>query len=121
MIPGSELTGMACGNHGEHIVSTKVLPKPIKVRRDKSSRINLRVDATVKATLMQAARLQQVKLTDFMLNSSKAAAEVALGDRTRFVLSPEDWREFNKALEAPPRSLEGLRKLFAGTPVFKSA
>lgn len=50
-----------------------------------------------------AARLQQLKLTEFMLKSSQAAAESTLAERTRFMLSPEKWRKFNAALDAPAR------------------
>ena len=71
--------------------------------------------------LVQAANLQHVPLTEFMLNSSRIAAEMALGDRTRFILSPEKWREFNTALDAPPRKIAGLRKLFAGKSAFEGS
>jgi len=71
--------------------------------------------------LVQAARLQQVKLTEFMIKSSQAAAEMALADRTRFILPAEQWRQFNAALDSPPRSIPALRKLFAARSVFDGA
>jgi uncharacterized protein (DUF1778 family) len=77
-----------------------------------AARTNLRVRPQIKATLVQAARLQQVKLTEFMINSSQAAAEMALADRTRFVLPAGKWREFNAALDSRPREIPALRKLF---------
>ena len=92
-----------------------------KSRPPQSTRINLRVDAGVKATLVQAAKLQHQKLTEFMLNSSRAAAEIALAVRTRFVLPPDKWTEFNAALDAPPREIPALNKLFTKNPVFESA
>ena len=78
------------------------------------------MDAGVKVTLVQAAKLQHQKLTEFMLNSSRAAAEMVLADRTRFVLSPDNWAEFNAALDGPPRKIPALRKLFAKNPVLES-
>ena len=66
--------------------------------------------------LVQAARLQQVKLTEFMIKSSQAAAETALADRTRFVLPAGKWREFNAALDSPPRQIPALRELFGEPP-----
>lgn len=71
--------------------------------------------------LVQAARLQQVKLTEFMIKSSQAAAEMALADRSRFVLSAEKWREFNAALDSPPQEIGVLRKLFEERSVFERA
>ena len=52
-----------------------------------------------------------MKLTEFMVRSSQAAAEHLLTERSRFVLSPEKWREFNAALDAPNRPIPALRKL----------
>ncbi len=85
-----------------------------------SARLNLRVDPRVKSLLARAARLQRLKLTEFMLQSSQTAAENALSDRTRFVLSPEKWHAFNAALQAPARDIPELRKLFAQGGVFET-
>ena len=70
---------------------------------------------------MQAARLQQVKRTEFMIKSAQVAAEMALADRSRFVLPAGKWREFYAALDAPLRALPGLRKLFSEPSAFGSA
>ena len=85
------------------------------------ARINLRVRPQVKAVLAQAARLQQVKLTEFMIKSSQVAAEMAMGDCTRFVLPAGRWRESYVALDAPARAIRELRKLFSEPSAFGSA
>ena len=51
-----------------------------------AARINLRVRPPIKTMLVKAAGLRRVKLTEFMIKSAQAAAEMALADRTRFVL-----------------------------------
>jgi len=102
-------------------VSTKARNGSTKARQASSARINLRVDARVKAMLMRAARAQRLKLTEFMVKSSQAAAETALIERTRFVLPPDKWRQFNAALDAPPRQVPALKKIFTEAPVFKPA
>lgn len=84
-----------------------------------SARVNLRIDPRVKAVLVRAARLQQLKLTEFMVKSSRAAAEAALAERTRFVLPSDKWQEFNSALEAPARQIPALRKLFGEPPMLR--
>jgi uncharacterized protein (DUF1778 family) len=71
------------------------------------------VDCRVKAMLVRAATSQRLELTEFMVKASQAAAETALADRTRFVLSADKWREFNAALDAPARQIPALRRLFA--------
>ena len=100
-------------------MSTTLKTRP-KLLRSGSTRINLRVQRQIKAMLVQAARLQQVKLTEFMIKASQAAAEMALAERTRFVLPADKWRQFNAALDSAPRELPALRKLFAGDSVFGS-
>jgi uncharacterized protein (DUF1778 family) len=84
-----------------------------------SARINLRVDAQVKTMLVRAARSQRLKLTEFMIKSSQVAAETAMAERTRFVLPPDKWRQFNAALDAPARQVPALKKLFTEASVFK--
>jgi uncharacterized protein (DUF1778 family) len=92
-----------------------------KARAPAGARTNLRVRPQVKAVLVQAARLQQVKLTEFMIKSAQVAAEMALADRSRFVLPAGKWREFYPAFDAPPRAIPELRKLFSGPSAFGSA
>jgi uncharacterized protein (DUF1778 family) len=79
------------------------------------------VRSQVKAVLVQAARLQQVKVTEFMIKSSQVADEIALTDRSRLVLPAGKWGEFYAALDAPPRAIPELRKLFSGASAFGSA
>ena len=75
----------------------------------------------IKQVLLRAAKLRQVNLTDFMVESSYVAAQIALADRTHFTLSPQKWEEFNAALDAPPKDIPALRQLFRTPSVFKSA
>jgi uncharacterized protein (DUF1778 family) len=100
-------------------VSTRSVKSVAKQRRQASARINLRVHSDVKAMLVRAARLQRIKLTEFMVECSQAAAETALAERSRFVLPPDKWRAFNTALDSPPREITALRKLFAEPSVFE--
>ena len=91
-----------------------------KARALAGARINLRVRSQVKAVLVQAARLQQVELTEFIIKSLQVAADMALADRRRFVLPAGKWREFYAALDAPPRAIPELRKVFSEPSAFGS-
>src|SRR5258708_9056846 len=104
-----------------HSVSTAIKHRASKPRRISSVRISLRIDPQIKAVLAGAAKLQEVNLTEFLIKSSRTAAESALADRTRFVLSPPKWREFNAALDSPPRDIPALRQLFKEPSVFDPA
>ena len=70
--------------------------------------------------LLEAARLRNLNLTEFVLESSQVAAEMALADRTHFVLSPQKWREFHEALDAPPQDNPALRKFLNQPSVFRT-
>jgi uncharacterized protein (DUF1778 family) len=78
------------------------------------------VDSKVKTMLVKAARVQRLKLTEFMVRASQSAAETALADRARFVLPPDRWRQFNAALDAPAKKIPALKKLFSAASVFKT-
>ncbi len=94
--------------------------KATRQRKGKSTRINIRVHAEIKRLLVRAAKNQHIELSEFMLRSSQAAAEIELADHTRFVLPTDKWLEFNKLLDAPPRDLPGLRKLLSEPSVFET-
>ena len=102
-------------------MSTTIQRRSVKPRRAGSARVNLRIHPAVKAALLKAAGLQRVKLTEFMVKSSQAAAEAAMAERTQFVLPADKWRKFNAALDAPPRRIPALRKLFRERSVFEGA
>jgi uncharacterized protein (DUF1778 family) len=79
----------------------------------KTRRFQLRATAREERLIKVAAERQGVNVTDFILSAAREKAEVALADRTRFVLPPEKWREFLKVLDRPAREKPRLRKLFA--------
>ena len=86
-----------------------------------SGRASFRIDPRVKAIIEQAARTQRANFSEFVVNSSLAAAESVLAARTRFVLPPGQWKKFVAALDAPPREIPALRKLLAEPSVFGRA
>jgi uncharacterized protein (DUF1778 family) len=85
-----------------------------------TTRINIRVAPVTKKLLKSAAKLRKSSLSDFVLNSSMVAAENVLADQTRFVLPADKWAAFNAALDAPPKELPALKRLFAKPSVFES-
>ena len=85
----------------------------------KAERIALRIAGEEKVRLEQAAKLQHQTLSEFMLSASREAADLALGDQTRFVLSKKQMAVLNAALDAPPHVIPQLKSLFARASVFK--
>ena len=80
----------------------------------RSEKLDLRLTASAKITLQQAAAATQRSVTEFVLDCALASAAETLADRTRFSLSPERWDAFLAALDAPtappPRLVELLKE-----------
>jgi uncharacterized protein (DUF1778 family) len=94
----------------------RVMPKNHpKVKRPalKQTRMQLRLRPEQKHVIAQAARLRQTTLSNFMLQHAYNAAQEVLADQVHFILPPERWREFCRALDAPPRVIPALKSLFS--------
>jgi uncharacterized protein (DUF1778 family) len=78
----------------------------------RSSKLDLRLSPEAKQRLQAAAQAAHRSVSEFVLESALARAEETLADRTRFGLDAEQWRAFLAALDAPPRELPRLARLF---------
>jgi len=82
-------------------------------RASRQSRINLRASARQEQLLKQAAAATDRTMTDFVLESAVIEAERVLADRRWFLISDEQWDQFQHLLEQPARDLPKLRALLA--------
>ena len=76
-----------------------------------SETINIRIPASKKDLIDRAAEEMHESRSSFMLEASLDRAESVLADRTRFVLSKDQMRRFEAALEAPLPNPDALAKL----------
>jgi uncharacterized protein (DUF1778 family) len=84
---------------------------PTSVRR-KDDVIQIRASAETKALLNQAAASRGQKLSEFMLDSARREAELALLDQRVFLLNDADHQKFIALLDnPPPLSAEARRRL----------
>ena len=81
------------------------------VLQSKSERIDVRATRPVKQLLQEAARASHKNVSEFLLDAGIVAANQALADRARFVLSPAGWVKFQTALDRPVKAKPKLRKL----------
>lgn len=79
----------------------------------KETRLSIRASDPDKRLLAQAARAQNVNVSQFVLQASLEAARTILAEQTEFRLSPEQWEAFCRRLDAPPQSIPALGRLFA--------
>jgi uncharacterized protein (DUF1778 family) len=86
----------------------------------RTTKLDLRLTPEAKRTIQAAALAAHRSVSEFVLDSALVRAEETLADRTRFGLDHERWSEFVAALDAPPRDLPRLARLFREPSVFES-
>jgi uncharacterized protein (DUF1778 family) len=84
---------------------------PTTRKEQKSERIEVRLTSSTKRFIQQAAIATHTDLSEFVLRSSLTEAEIALSQRTRFVLDGEDWDRFVELLDRPVTEIPALRRL----------
>lgn len=78
----------------------------------RSEKLDLRLTTEAKQMLAAAARATRRSVSEFVLESALARAQETLPDRQRFGLDADRWQAFLAALDAPPRPLPRLKRLF---------
>lgn len=83
------------------------------VRRTASeTRISVRIKPGQKALIARAARLRQTTLTEFVLENALQAASRLVAEENHFTMTPEQFKRFCRALDAPPaRNLRAMQRL----------
>src|SRR5664279_2073898 len=79
----------------------KVMVMVTKTAAVRDQRINVRASAHQEQLLRQAAAVSDRTLTAFILDSAIEQAERVLADQRWFVVSEEQWDEFQTLLNAP--------------------
>ena len=85
-----------------------------------SERLHLRIAPAAKILIRRAATLRKDSLTDFVVRSSREAAEAVLAEQTRFVLPKAQWLAFNAALDAPAKKIPELKRLLTEPTAFEA-
>ncbi len=83
----------------------------------KDQRLNLRASAVESERLRRAAAAEDKSVTEFILESALARAEMVLADRRWFILGEEQFSAVEKLLEEPVR-LERLAATVASESPF---
>jgi len=77
----------------------------------KSRRINARISQAEEALLRKGARRKGQTLTEFVVQSACAVAEIELAELREFTLPPAQWQAFLAALDKPTESNQALHQL----------
>jgi uncharacterized protein (DUF1778 family) len=103
---------MIVQNHGAFFMPT---------RTARTEKLDLRLSRKAKQVLRSAATAAHRSVSEFVLESALARAEETLADRRYFGLDAKQWAAFMTAIDAPPRELPRLKKLFEERSVFENA
>jgi len=87
----------------------------------RTTKLELRLSPEAKQTLTEAARATRRSVSQFVLESALARADETLAERSTFGLDAERWSAFLAALDAPPRELPRLKRLFQEATPFESS
>ena len=85
----------------------------------RSEKLDLRLTPKAKQMLYHAAMAAHRSVSEFVLESALARAEETLPDRQHFGLNTAQWQAFMTALDAPPRHMPRLERLFNEPSVFE--
>ena len=87
-------------------------------RTNRTEKLDLRLTKSAKQTLQAAATAAHKTVSEFVLDSALSVAEEQLPDRRSFRLDAKQWEAFMAALDAPPRRIPRLERLFREPSVF---
>jgi uncharacterized protein (DUF1778 family) len=85
----------------------------------RSEKLDLRLTPTAKQMLYTAAAAARRSVSEFVLESAIARAEETLTERRTFGLNAEQWTAFMVAMDAPPRRLPRVERLFQEPSIFE--
>jgi uncharacterized protein (DUF1778 family) len=89
-------------------------------RMTRTEKLDLRLTPAAKKALYEAAETAHRSVSDFVLESALSRAEETLADRRHFGLDAEQWTAFMAALDAEPRALPRVQRLFNEPSLFDS-
>jgi uncharacterized protein (DUF1778 family) len=90
-------------------------------RNLKSQRINARISDAEEALLRKGARRKGQTMTEFVVQSACAVAEIELAEQKEFSLPPAQWQAFLAALDKPTESNPALHRLLTEPSVIELA
>jgi uncharacterized protein (DUF1778 family) len=86
----------------------------------KSARFHVRTTDRQAKLIRAGARRKGLTLTEYIVDSLCAQAEMDLADQNHFALPKAKWDAFLQELDRPPKVPAGLKRLFSRVPVAES-
>jgi uncharacterized protein (DUF1778 family) len=96
------------------------MPHTTRDEFTKSERFHIRATTRQASLIKAGAARRNANLTEYIVDSTCTQAEMDLADQNHFVLPPQAWSAFVKALDTPPKVPQGLKRLFSRPPIAES-
>ena len=90
----------------------------LRTSTSKPTRLNIRVSEHEKDVLTRAARALNTSVSSFVLQRAYADAQTVLAEQSQIRLPEKKWREFCRALDAPPKTIPALQELLTQPGMF---
>jgi uncharacterized protein (DUF1778 family) len=85
----------------------------VKHRVAKSEKFDIRLSLQEEALIKQASLIKHTNPTNFIRQQAVVAAEAVIHEQTRFVVTDEQWKLIEAALDRPARVLPNLKNKLA--------
>jgi uncharacterized protein (DUF1778 family) len=95
------------------------MEEPMAQTQARDTKLDIRLSRDAKARLNAAAEVRHQSVSQFVLESALGRADETLAERQRFALDAGQWTAFMAALDAPPRPLPRLERLFEEASPFE--
>lgn len=86
----------------------------------KRQRVNFRASTAEVRLIRLGAAKRGEQVTQFIITSACAAAEIALADQKLFELSAGQFERFRQALDRPAKAIPALQKLFSEKSILET-
>lgn len=90
----------------------------LSTRAPKGTSLNIRISSQQKDTIVRAAKIKQVSVTDFIVGNACEKANEIIAEETNIMMPAEQWEAFCQALDSPPKRIPALAKLLNSASVF---
>lgn len=87
-------------------------------RAQRDTRLSIRTSSQQQHLIRRAATALDKSVTDFVLDSAASAAERVLADRRWFLLSEEEWDQFQALMDEPVAAMPRLERTLTTPTVF---
>jgi uncharacterized protein (DUF1778 family) len=87
-------------------------------RQPHDTTVNVRMPSSVRALIDRAAGIMGKSRSEFITESARLHAVDVLLDQKLFILDPEQYDAFQKALDNPPKPNDELRALMRRKPTW---